>query len=63
MKTMTDAQLNEIHGGGDTLAKDIGQFVGGVTGWLQANTSTYLLLGPGFGGLAALNAGLRNAAL
>jgi hypothetical protein len=63
MKTMTEAQLNETSGGGDSLAKDIGQFVGGMAGWFEANTSTYFLLGPGIGGLAAIQAGLRNAAL
>lgn len=63
MQTMTEIQLDGICGGGDSLGKDIGQFLGGSVGWAQANFGLYLLLGPGIGGLAAFNAGLRNASL
>lgn len=61
MNTMTETQLRETFGGGDTLAKDIGQFVGGVAGWLQSNYLAYVILGPGLGGLAAVGAGLSEA--
>jgi len=63
MNMMTETQLEEVLGGGDSLAKDIGQFVGGIGGWMQANYLTYLLLGPGVGGVAAVTAGLRDAEL
>lgn len=63
MKTINDHQLDEIVGGGDSFAKDLGQFIGGATGWIEANLTTYLFLGPGIGGLAAINAGVRNAEL
>lgn len=63
MKTMTDSQLSNLTGGGDSLQKDLGQFVGGMSGWLRANTATYLMLGPGFGAYAAIVAGLKEATL
>jgi hypothetical protein len=63
MQNMTETQLSETLGGGDSLAKDIGQLVGGTAGWLQANYLTYLILGPGIGGLAAISAGLKDASL
>jgi hypothetical protein len=63
MNSMSETQLSEVSGGGDSLAKDLGQFFGGAAGWLQSNAGTYLLLGPGFGGLAAVYVGLENASL
>ena len=63
MKTMTETQLGEVLGGGDTIQKDIGQFLGGANGWIQGNMVAYLLLGPGIGGIAATIAGLQEAAL
>lgn len=63
MQPMTEIQLSEINGGGDSLAKDLGQFFGGTSGWIQANGGAYMLLGPGIGGLFATYAGLKNASL
>lgn len=61
MKTLEQSDLEEVVGGMDSLAKDIGQLVGGATGWIRANTATYFLLGPGIGGIAALIAGCGEA--
>jgi hypothetical protein len=63
MKTMTELQLGEVLGGGDTIQRDIGQFIGGANGWIQGNMAAYLLLGPGIGGIAAAVAGLKEALL
>jgi hypothetical protein len=63
MNTMTEIQLDEVFGGGDSLAKDLGQLVGGIAGWMQGNYLAYLLLGPGVGGVVAFTAGLSEAEL
>lgn len=62
MQTLSEDQLHQVIGGaGDSMAKDLGQFFGGVAGWIRANPGLYFLLGPGFGGLAAAGAGFNEA--
>jgi len=55
--------MDQITGGGDSLAKDLGQFVGGTVGWVRAHPLAYTILGPGVGLLAAAVSGLNDAAL
>jgi hypothetical protein len=61
MQTIEHSELEQVVGGVDSLAKDIGQLLGGATGWIRANPATYFLLGPGVGGIAALIAGCGEA--
>ena len=61
METITDSQLNDFTGGADSIQKDLGQFIGGVGGWLRINTGTYLMLGAGLGAIPAIMAGLKEA--
>ncbi len=61
MKNLSFDELAAIDAGKDNFATDAGQFLGGVSGWIRANVGLYLLLGPGIGGLAAINAGLAEA--
>lgn len=63
MQIMLDNQLEVVCGGAETIQKDLGQFVGGATGWTRANPALYLLLGPGIGGLVAGLVGFREATL
>ncbi len=63
MQTLTTDQLEVITGGaGDSLARDLGQFLGGASGWIRANLGTYFILGPAIGGLVATGMGMKEAA-
>ena len=62
MKTLAEQEMDQIAGGGDSLAKDLGQFVGGTAGWVRAHPLAYTILGPGVGLIVAAVAGLNEAA-
>jgi len=61
MHSLNSLELESTVGGGDTFAKDAGQFLGGATGWVVGNPVAYAILGPGIGGLVAVINGLQEA--
>jgi hypothetical protein len=63
MKTMTESQLGEVAGGADSIQNDLGEFAGGVSGWMRSNPVAWVLLGPGIGGLAAVWTGVKEMTL